>query len=128
MKPSDAAKELHARTDWMQLRDLREISALGSRAVEVLKGIRAAGLDEFVSSTLLHQIIHIQAGKQYSSTPSNISTALQRFDGALEKRFLESSLKFRFPKAPSTNAEPTRAHSGQVDDVLLNICERFHRA
>src|SRR6266404_1393067 len=97
MKLTDAATQLHRRIDWAKLRDLREIDRLAARAVEVLKGARAANIEDFISSSMVHQIIHIQAGKKYRSTASNISTALQRFSGALEKRHVERSLRFRFP-------------------------------
>ena len=128
MKPSDEARQLQGAIDWFKLRDLREIDSLALRAVEVLKGIRVAGIDEFISSTILHQIIHIQAGKKFSSRPSNISTALQAFTGPLDKRHFEKGMKFRFPHASSDKTESTTLPVGQVDKTLLAICERFHRA
>jgi hypothetical protein len=128
MKPSDAATELHQQVDWATLRDLREIDRLGARAVEVLKGIRAACIDQFVSSTMLHQIIYVQAGKKYASTPSNISTALQRFSDVLDKSHVEGGLRFRFPKQENaTQAGPTEYYE-QIDSKLITICERFYRA
>jgi hypothetical protein len=128
MKPSDAAKTLHERIDWAALRDIREIDRLAARAIEVLKGIRRAEVEEFISSTTLHQIIHIQAGKNYSSRPSNISTALQRFGGALEKRHVDGCLKFRFPETPAAQKQAVPKHTREVDARLLALCERFHRA
>jgi hypothetical protein len=127
VKFSDDAKEFHRRIDWSQLRDIREVEPLAARTAEVLKGIRMAGISEFVSSNQLHQIIYIQAGKRYSSTPSHISSALQRFSGPLQKEHTGHCLKFRFP-----SAEPSplpQSYVGRaVDDRLLAICERFHRA
>lgn len=128
MKPSEEAKSFQAKIDWLKLRDLREIDGLGPRAVEVLKGIRAAGIDDFVSSTILHHIIHIQAGRKFSSTPSNISTALQRFTGTLDKRHVENCMKFRFPQTSPVGTESLAPDVEQIDDALLAICERFHRA
>jgi hypothetical protein len=127
VKPSDEAKQLHERVDWLKLRDLREIDGLGARALEVLKGARAAGVNDFISSTILHQVIYIQGGKGCSSTPSNISTALQKFRGPLEKRHLDS-LKFRFPEPPNAHLEATHPQIANLDDQLLLICNRFHRA
>jgi REase_DpnII-MboI len=127
VKTSDEAKRIHEQIDWGKLRDLREVESLAARAVEVLKGARMADIDNFISSTQIHQVIWIQAGKQYSSTPSNISTALQRFKGLLEKRQLDF-LKFRFPKSSSTEIDQTLQHLDDVDSLLLAICERFHRA
>lgn len=128
MKPNEEAQVLQARIDWLKLRDLREIEALAPRAVEVLKGIRASGIDDFISSATLHQIIHIQAGKKFSSTPSNIRTALQRFTDALDRRHVDNSMKFRFPLPSPAEQKASEPHVSQVDDTLLAICERFHRA
>jgi REase_DpnII-MboI len=127
VKPSDEAKELHGRIDWLKLRDLREIDGLAPRAVEVLKGVRAVGVHDFISSTILHQIIYIQGGKGYSSTPSNISTALQKFKGSIERRHLDC-LKFRLPESAKGGAEVNHPPADQLDGLLLSICERFHRA
>jgi DpnII restriction endonuclease len=127
MKFSDDAKEVHRRIDWSGLRDLREIEPLAARTAEVLKGIRMAGISEFVSSNLLHQIIYIQAGKRYSSTPSHISSALQRSGGSLEREHTGQCLKFRFPTMESSPL-PQSNVGRAVDDRLLTICERFHRA
>jgi REase_DpnII-MboI len=128
MKATDEACRLQEQIDWLTLRDLREIDGLGARAVEVLKGVRVVGCDDFLSSAIIHQIIYIQAGKAYSSTPSNISTALQKFTGALERRRADNHLKFRFPLEASEARRCNEPSESQVDRTLLNICERFHRA
>src|SRR5947209_5056870 len=97
MKLSDNSKELHARIDWGKLRDLREVQPLAARAAEVLKGARAARIEEFLSPRQLHEIIRIQAGSRYSSTPSNIRTALRSFSGFIERQ-QSDCLRFRFPE------------------------------
>src|ERR1700690_394239 len=128
MKPSDAAKQFHGKIDWIGLRDLREIKSLDERMVEVLKGVRLAGVDDFISPAILQQIAFIQAGKKYASTPYRINNALQEYDGALENRFNQSR-KFRFPDfLPKPGIVPINGELHQPDKLLINICERFHRA
>jgi len=127
VKISDEVKTLHETINWSKLRDLREVEPLGARVAEVLKGARDAGIDDFISPTQLNQIIRVQAGKRYSSTPSNISTALQKFSEFIEKRQLES-LKFRFPQTTGGQRQMPHAPGGELDDRLLSICEGFHRA
>jgi len=128
MKPNELATQLHGHIEWSKLRDLREIERLGPRVAEVLKGVRAAGIEDFISSKELHQIIHIQVGKKYSSTPSNIGTALQRFGGPIEKRHVNGSVKFRFPPPVETAPAMRVTPAGDLDRQLAAICERFYRA
>src|SRR5206468_6357225 len=52
---------------------------------------------------------------------------LQRFGGLLDKRHVDNCLKFRFPESPAEAEWPHHASTG-VDDNLLSIYERFHRA
>lgn len=59
-------------------------AALGDRCVEVLKGIRSAGVQDYVSCSEIHQVIQAQAGKKFASTPSNIKVALQKLGNQLE--------------------------------------------
>jgi hypothetical protein len=126
MKPSGTTAELHSRINWGSLADLRRIERLAARCAEVLKGVRALGVDSYISAREIHEIIYVQAGKKFASNPSNISTALQSFDGRLEKKHVDGSMKFRFP----SDASSGQASSGNisVDSLLLGICERFHRA
>jgi len=127
MKLTDDAKALHGKIVWSRLRDLRQVEPLAARATEVLKGMRAAGIDDFVSPGELEQIIRIQAGKRYSSTPSNIRTALRGFSGLVERRQFDC-LKFRFPESSNGEDETPHLITLGLDDKLLAICERFHRA
>jgi REase_DpnII-MboI len=124
---TDDTKALQGRIDWSKLRDLCEIEPLAARAAEVLKGARAAGLDDFFSPRQLHEIIRIQAGKRYSSTPSNIRAALRNFSGFIEKRQFDC-LKFRFPEITNGQTETSNPPPDHLDNKLVEICERFHRA
>lgn len=126
MKRSSEASVIHGQVKWSGLVDLRKVDKLGARAVEVLKGIRAAGIDSFVASKIIHEVMYIQAGKQYASTSSNISTALQNFDGPLEKQHLDGRLKFRFPSG--TDHKVVTSPRPAADELLVDICERFYRA
>jgi hypothetical protein len=127
MKLSDNAKELHGRIDWSKLRDLREVQPLAARAAEVLKGARAARVEEFLSPRQLHEIIRIQAGSRYSSTSSNVREALRNFSGFIERQ-QSDCLKFRFPETTNGQTESPAGIAHEVDEKLVAICERFHRA
>jgi hypothetical protein len=127
MKPKDIPRELQSKIDWTSVRDLREIDDLGKRGAEVLKGLRQSGIDDFVPAATIHQIIFIQAGKKFASTPYLISKALQRLDGGLEHRF-ERMRKFRFSKPLQKPLDVVDEISENANNQLVNICERFHRA
>ncbi|HEY3762507.1 MAG TPA: hypothetical protein VGN23_12240 [Verrucomicrobiae bacterium] len=127
MKPSDTARQIHRKIDWASLQDLRGIDGVGECAAEVLKGIRHAGIDDFISPAILQQICFIQAGKKYCSTPYKISKSLQEFNGALERSF-DQSRKYRFPKSIASEVTFNKTQPGYPDALLINICERFHRA
>jgi len=126
MRRSSEATHFHSTVNWTRLLDLRKVDKLGARAVEVLKGIRAAGIDTFVASTIIHEVMYIQAGKQYASTSSNISTALQNYDGPLERQHVDGRLKFRFPNG--ADHKVVMSPKPTADDLLVGICERFYRA
>jgi len=126
MKRAREASAIHGRVNWTGLTDLRKVDKLGPRAAEVLKGIRAAGIDSYVASKIIQEVICIQAGRRYASTSSNISKALQNYDGPLEKQ-QDGSLKFRFPSGTDSSGVITSS-TPRTDELLVRICERFHRA
>jgi hypothetical protein len=126
MKPGPSIVALHSAIEWRNLEDLKKIQRLGARCVEVLRGACLANIQRYISVTEIHEVIYLQAGKNFASTPSNISTALRKFDGHLDKTHSDGSMKFRFP---TINGEARVVQSNEtVDSTLLKICDRFHRA
>ncbi|MDT4969242.1 MAG: hypothetical protein QOJ64_3979 [Acidobacteriota bacterium] len=125
MKRTAIKNHLHSKISWQALEDLRQITALGDRCVEVLKGIRSAGVQDFVSCSEIHQIIQAQAGKKFASSPSSIKVALQKLGNQLETQVVGSRVRFRFPSLQNSQVQ---SRQGVIDNNLLKICERFHRS
>lgn len=122
------ARELHQRISWASLRDLRSIPRLDDRGIEVLKGLAAAGVLEFVSGAIIHEIIRIQTDRKIASTPSNIASALRKSGNCVEKRSDGTRTLFRDAGAPHAVQYAPSRPSAPANPVLLGICEHFHRA
>src|SRR6266480_6412390 len=103
MRFSNITADLHSVVNWAQMEDLRQIKLLGDRSIEVLKGIRAAGVDDYISCSEIQRVMEIHVGKKYASKSSNIKVALQKCGNRVEKQLVDGRLRFRFPmtKAPS---------------------------
>src|SRR5207244_12534351 len=107
--------------------DPRTISRLGDRAFEVLHALRRAGVDDFVSPSVISQILAIEAGRKFASSPATIRDTLQKYAGSIDKRSDGHRLVFRSTNINSV-VQPTDSAKIDIDPVLAAICERFHRA
>jgi hypothetical protein len=127
-QPSDEARDLHQRIHWAGLRDLRDIPRLDERALEVLKGLAVAGIVDFVSGAIIHEIIKIQTSRNFASSPSNVTAALRNSKNHVDKCSDGARMLFRHAGAPhAVQFAPSRP-SAPANPILLGICERFHRA
>ena len=125
MKHNAEVLDLSKTVDWNTLNDLRLIPRLDLRAIEILKGIRNAGIEQHIASKIIHSLLYIHGGKKYASTPSNISLALQNSQVQLERQHVDGVLRFRLPIARAINSNQ---QASRVDSLLEGICDRFHRA
>jgi hypothetical protein len=126
-RPSQEARDFHGRIPWASWRKPREIERLGDRAFEVLQGLRAGGVDDFVPCQIISEIIRIESGPKYASRAHTIRAALQNYSGAVERKWDDKALLFR---AMSTEAviKPDAKVNAETDPALIAICDRFHRA